>query len=294
MFGFAWRYAEGACKLIAYSLRPFMLGRDPPDRDKARHEFRTADRWWGHLLIYKYLGGYREQIPLYASSMILPSIEAYGEAARSDRDRGFRAYKLHTPGNNFGEDLDEHRAAREAAGPDFALISNPVCCFNLEQEIRFGRELERLDYSRDEEPLFDEDVHALHEMTRTLVIPLSGTKVLGKHPDRGMHRYARRRPCAANVSWTSGVTGVMKTASLAEAFGVNCEGPAAADREPPLLRGDQELRFLPIALFDRGFCVRHPRRAAYRRRYGAAAFQCRTACRARLGRHRQPNTIAMV
>jgi L-alanine-DL-glutamate epimerase-like enolase superfamily enzyme len=247
MFGFAGRSAEGAGRLIADSLRPFMLGRDPLDREKAWHEFRTADRWWGHLPIYaygpfdtclwllsaeaagqplhKYLGAYREQIPVYASSMILPSVEAYGVEARSARDRGFKAYKLHTPGNNFGEDLDAHRAAREAVGPDFTLMSDPVSCFNLEQAIRFGRELERLNYYWYEEPLFDEDVHALREMTRTLEIPVVGTEVLAKHPYSIAECIATRvvDRVRADVSWTGGVTGVMKTARLAEAFGVNCE-----------------------------------------------------------------------
>src|SRR5262245_30023852 len=54
MFGFGGRSAEGAGKLVADSLRPFLIGRDPLEREKAWHEFRTADRWWGHLPIYAY------------------------------------------------------------------------------------------------------------------------------------------------------------------------------------------------------------------------------------------------
>ena len=42
MFGFAGRSAEGAGKLIADSLRPFLLGRDPRDREKAWHDFRGS------------------------------------------------------------------------------------------------------------------------------------------------------------------------------------------------------------------------------------------------------------
>jgi L-alanine-DL-glutamate epimerase-like enolase superfamily enzyme len=247
MFGFAGRSAEGAGKLIADSLRPFFLGRDPLEREKAWHEFRTADRWWGHLPIYaygpadtclwllsaeaagqplhRYLGSYRDEIPVYGSSMILPDVDAYGEEALRAKAEGLKAYKLHTPGVRFHEDLAAHRIAREAVGPDYTLMSDPVSTFNLEQAIRFGRALEKLDYYWYEEPLFDEDVHSLRELARTLEIPLVGTEVLAKHPYSVAECIATRvvDRVRADVSWTGGVTGVMKTARLAESFGVNCE-----------------------------------------------------------------------
>ncbi len=247
MFGFAGRSAEGAGKLIADSVRPFLIGRDPRDREKAWHEFRTADRWWGHLPIYaygpfdtclwllsaqaaeqplyKYLGAYRESVPVYGSSMILSEPKDYVAEALRAKAEGLRAYKLHTPGNDIDEDLEAHRLVREAVGPNFRLMSDPVSVYNLEQAIRFGRVLEQLDYYWFEEPLYDEDVHALRELSRTLEIPIVGTEVLAKHPYSIAECIATRvvDRVRADVSWTGGVTGVMKTARLAEAFGVNCE-----------------------------------------------------------------------
>lgn len=246
-FGFAGRSAEGAGKLIADTLRPFFLGRDPLDRETAWHEFRVADRWWGHLPIYaygpfdtllwllsasaagqplyKYLGAYRDQVPTYGSSMILGSQQAYvDEAVRAQRE-GLKAYKLHTPGLDLEEDIETHRMVRKAVGPKFKLMSDPVSMFNLEQSIRLGRALEELDFYWLEECLYDEDVHALRELTRTLEIPVLGTEVLAKHPYSVAEVISTRvvDRVRADVSWTGGVTGVMKTARLAEAFGVNCE-----------------------------------------------------------------------
>lgn len=247
MFGFAGRSAAGAGRLLADSMRPFLLGRDPRDREKAWHDFRMADRWWGHLPIYgygpfdtclwllsaeaagqplyKYLGAYRETVPVYGSSMILPGPAAYVDEALQAKAQGLRAYKLHTPGRDFEEDIEAHRLVREAVGPDFTLMSDPVSCFNLEQAIRFGRELERLGYYWLEEPLYDEDMHALRQLARVLDIPVVGTEVLAKHPYSVAECIATRvvDRVRADVSWTGGVTGVMKTARLAEAFGVNCE-----------------------------------------------------------------------
>lgn len=247
MLGFAGRSAQGAGRLIADSMRPFLLGRDARDREKAWHDFRVADRWWGHLPIYaygpfdvclwllgaqqagqplaKYIGAYRDEVPIYASSMVLGSAQAYGEQAAAAQRQGLAGYKLHPPGRSWAEDLAAHEAARAAVGPDYCLMSDPVASFNLEQAIRFGRELERMNYHWLEEPLFDEDVHALRELTRVLDIPVVGTEVIAKHPYSVAECISTRvvDRVRADVSWTGGITGVLKTARLAEAFGVNCE-----------------------------------------------------------------------
>jgi L-alanine-DL-glutamate epimerase-like enolase superfamily enzyme len=247
MFGFAGKSAEGAGKLIADTLRPFFLGRDPRDREKAWHDSRMADRWWGLLPIYaygpfdtcmwllsalaagqplyKYIGAYRDAVPVYASSMILPDLRDHADEARAVQARGLKGYKLHTPGKSYAEDLRAHALTREAVGPDFTLMSDPVACFNLEEAIRFGRQLEQLGYYWFEEPLFDEDTHSLRELTRILEIPVVGTEVLAKHPYSVAECISTRvvDRVRADVSWSGGVTGLLKTARLAEAFGVNCE-----------------------------------------------------------------------
>lgn len=249
MFAFAGRSAEGAGRLIANSLRPFLLGRDPLERERAWRDFRTADRWWSHLPIYaygpvdvclwllgahaagqplwKYIGGARSEIPTYVSSLVLEGPEAYAAEALATRRLGFRGYKLHTPGRDLREDLRSHEAVRAAIGddPNFLIMSDPVASMNLEQATRFGRRLEELDYHWFEEPLFDEDMHALRELTRRLEIPIVGTEVLAKHPYSVAECISTRvvDRVRADVSWTGGVTGVMKTARLAEAFAVNCE-----------------------------------------------------------------------
>jgi L-alanine-DL-glutamate epimerase-like enolase superfamily enzyme len=246
-FGFAGRSADGSGRLVAETLRPFFLGREAFDRERAWHDFRTVDRWWGHLPIYaygpfdvclwllgaqaadqplyRYLGAYRDAVPTYASSMVLPRASDYGREAEEVKRAGLKAYKLHPPGRTFAEDIEAHHAAREAVGGDFTLMSDPVGSLNLEQAIRLGRALERLDYHWLEEPLHDEEIPALRELTRVLDIPVVGTEVLAKHPYSVAECISTRvvDRVRADVSWTGGVTGVMKTARTAEAFGVNCE-----------------------------------------------------------------------
>ena len=71
----------------------------------------------------------------------------------------------------------------------------------------------------------DENIPALRELTRQLDIAVVGTEVIAKHPYSVAECIATNVVDAvrADVSWSGGVTAVLKTAHLAEAFNVNCE-----------------------------------------------------------------------
>ena len=242
MFGFAGRSALGAAHHAAASLRPFVLGRDVRDREGAWADWRRADRWWHHLPIYaygpvdtllwllcaqaagqplwRYLGGGRATVPVYASSLVLEDAGAYAAEAAAVREAGFAAYKIHPPGHDLATDIAIHEAVREAVGPDFALISDPVQPYTFDEALRLGRAIEALGFLWYEEPLPDEAFGALRELSAALDIPVIGTEVLAKHP------WSLAEVCAgrvvdglrADVSWTGGVTGCLRTAHLAEAF----------------------------------------------------------------------------
>jgi len=246
-FGFAAdRGGMMAAEIAAYALKPFFLGRDPFFREKNWQDFRRYDRSLRHTPmysfgpfdiacwligaqaagqpLYKYLGAYRDRVPVYASSLRHTTPDAYVAEALATKARGWPAYKVHPPGD-FGFDLEVQRAIRTAVGPDYPLMSDPGPAYDLEQAMRMGRELEKLSYLWLEEPLFDEGFHALRELTRALDIPICGTEVLNKHPYSVAECIATRVVdiVRADVSWSGGITAVMKTANLAEAFGVRCE-----------------------------------------------------------------------
>ncbi len=247
MLGFAGRSAKGAAAMAAASLRPFFVGRNALDREAAWHDWRRVDRWWHHLPAYaygpidcclwllaaqaagqplwRYIGGARDRVPVYASSLVLPDADAYAAEARDVQAAGLRGYKIHPPGRSLGEDIEIHRAVRDAVGDDFALMSDPVQPYTYDEALRLGRALESLGYLWLEEPLPDEAAGALAELTRCLDIPVIGGEVLGKRP-YALADYCARRVVdgvRADVSWSGGVTGTLKTAHLAEAFHMPCE-----------------------------------------------------------------------
>lgn len=245
-FGFAGRGAEMAGEIARQAMKPFFLGKDPLARERHWQDFRTYDRWWNHVPIYSYgpfdiclwdiagkmagmplyrlLGEYRSKVPVYASSFVLASPEAYAAQAQAVKASGWHAYKVHPPGD-FESDIEIYRACRQAVGSGFKLMADPVAAYSHTQAMRVGRELEKLDYYWLEEPLFDVDFGGLRKLAAALDIPICGTEVVA-----GSHYSAAE--CIASgvvdivrtdVSWKGGVTAVMKTAHLAESFGMNCE-----------------------------------------------------------------------
>jgi len=245
-FGFAGRGAEMAGAIASSALKPFFTRKDPLFREQLWQEFRTYDRWWNHVPIYSYgpfdiclwdiagqiaglplyklLGAYRNKVPIYASSFVLESPEDYAKQALEVKARGWHGYKLHPPGT-LDFDLAAYRACREAVGPGFKLMADPVAAYSYEEALRVGRELERLSYYWLEEPLSDVNFYGLKKLTGKLDIPICGTEVLA-----GSHYSTAQCISDAvvdivrtDVSWKGGVTPVMKTAHLAESFGVRCE-----------------------------------------------------------------------
>lgn len=246
-FGFAGRGARAAGELAAASLKPFFLGRNPLDRERAWLDWRVADRWWHHVPIYaygpfdivcwllsaedagqplfQYIGAARDSVPAYVSSLVLSDPAAYATEAQAAKDAGFRAYKLHPPGRSLAEDMAAHEAVREAVGPGFTLMSDPVAAHRPNEALKLGRLLERLDYLWLEEPLFDSDIDQLRRLSQSLDIDVVGCEVMAKPPYSHAPYIATGAVdrVRADVSWSGGITGTLKVARTAEAFGMNCE-----------------------------------------------------------------------
>ncbi len=245
-FGWGGRSGQATAHLIGSIIRPMLIGQDPLNRELLWQQVRRMDRWWGLLPIYahgpidvalwdlgakaaglplyRFLGAYRTKLPAYASSLILPDTAAFVQQAREYQGRGYRAYKIHPWGDPV-RDVEAYRALRSELGSELVLMSDPVAGYNQQQALKIGRELEKLNYYWFEEPLSDYDLYGYQELSRALDIPIAGVE---SSPGGlfGTTQYLSQRAVdivRSDVSWKGGVTGLMKTAALCEAFGVNCE-----------------------------------------------------------------------
>ena len=232
--------------LLMDNIAGIVLGRDATDREKIWHDLWNIDRHlvffpvylpgpvdvalWdiaakqAGLPLYRYLGGYRQTVPCYASSLFHEKPEDYITEASHYIARGIKAYKAHPPGPE-GLDREIHRALRQQLGDDVTLFTDPVAEYTLDQAIRVGRDLEELNYRWFEEPFRDFELAKYQRLCATLDIPIAATETT-----RGAHwgvaqaiAFGGLDIVRADVSWKAGVTGTLKIAHLAEAFGLSCE-----------------------------------------------------------------------
>ncbi len=228
------------------NVAPVLIGRDPYDREAIWHELWNIDRHlaffpvymtgpvdvalWdiaakgAGLPLYKYLGAYRRQLPVYASGNFHATVDEYIQEALYYKSKGIKAYKAHPPGP-VQMDMKIHEAIRKAVGDDCVLMSDPVGEYSLDEGIKVGRHLEKLNYLWFEEPFRDFELYKYQELCRSLDIPIAATETT-----RGCHwgvaqTIAQRAVdiVRADVSWKNGITGTLKIAHMAEAFGLRCE-----------------------------------------------------------------------
>jgi L-alanine-DL-glutamate epimerase-like enolase superfamily enzyme len=249
-FGFGALDSTIAGKAMS-AIKPFFIGRDAFDTERSIREFENFDRKWNHVPIYAYgpfdnacwdikgkiaglpvykmLGAAREEVPVYVSSGVLESVDAYVAEALEVKGKGYKGYKLHPPGmvegGKMDMDIEAYRAVRKAVGPDFPLMADPVIGHNYEEALKVGRELEKLNFLWLEEPVLDVDFTSLRKLREKLDIPIIATEVLaGANYSTAMYiKEGIVDIVRSDVSWRGGITAVMKTAHVAEAFGVQCE-----------------------------------------------------------------------
>jgi L-alanine-DL-glutamate epimerase-like enolase superfamily enzyme len=187
--------------------------------------------------VYELLGGHRERIPAYASTMVgdddpdgLGTPEAYADFAEAKVEGdGYPAFKLHTWFPPYGADPDRDlaacRAVRERVGPDVDLMLDSYHFYSRAEALRLGRGLEELDYRWFEEPMNEHSTTSYEWLTRELDIPVIGPETAeGKMQTRA--EWIKRDACdmsRVGVWDVGGITPALKTVNLCESFGVRCE-----------------------------------------------------------------------
>jgi L-alanine-DL-glutamate epimerase-like enolase superfamily enzyme len=237
------RSVQASLGFLRDVVAPVVLGRDAHDREAIWLDLWTINRHlvsfpiyltgcvdvalWdlaakrAGLPLYQYLGATRTSLPVYYSSLFMDTESDYLADLKRCLSLGFKAYKVHCK-----EKMPEvFTSIREAAGPNILLMADPASDMTFEQALRFGRHLEKLNYYWLEEPFRDWNIEKYAKLTAALEIPVAGTEATTGGPWGVAQAIARNAVdiVRADVSWKSGITGTLKIAHMAEAFGMNCE-----------------------------------------------------------------------
>jgi L-alanine-DL-glutamate epimerase-like enolase superfamily enzyme len=241
--GSAMRGAHLDAESLVQYLKPIVMGQDPLDRERLWQAMWHRSRYTTYraigavdvalwdiggkaagVPIAKLLGVYRNSVRAYASSAVLPSPEAYAEEAVWFKAHGWTAYKVHPPTDPVA-DIHACEAVREAVGDGFTLMLDPTWSYQYPEALRVGRAIEALGYHWYEDPLYDDDLYNYVKLKQQLHIPILATE----YSPGGFTAYGPWITAQAtdflrgDVAVKGGITPLMKTAHLAEAFHMNFE-----------------------------------------------------------------------
>jgi L-alanine-DL-glutamate epimerase-like enolase superfamily enzyme len=228
--------------LIKY-LKPALVGQNPLDRERLFQTMTQLVRKAGirtvgacdialwdiagkaaKMPIHQLLGTYRSSVRAYASSVVYEQPEVYAEEAARMKSEGWTAYKIHPP-TDPDLDIECCRQIREAVGPDHTLMLDSTWAYDYPQAIRVGLAIQDLDYYWYEDPLADDDIYNYTKLKQQLHIPLMATEqTLGNFTAYAPWITEKATDyLRGDVAVKGGITGIMKTAHLAESFHMNYE-----------------------------------------------------------------------
>src|SRR5262249_31089966 len=148
-------------------------------------------------------------------------------------DCGWKGYKLHPPRALWkhgprvpvASDIAQCAAVREAVGDTMELMLDSSWGYSYHEALEVGRAIEELGYLWYEDPLGAHDIHGYPGLKQHLHIPILATEATTGGL-RALTQWITERATdflRGDVIVKGGITGLMKIAHLAEAFGMNCE-----------------------------------------------------------------------
>jgi L-alanine-DL-glutamate epimerase-like enolase superfamily enzyme len=241
--GSATNPAETDAGALIRFLKPVLLGKNPLGREELHAAMRGRQRHTGQRAIgacdtalwdiaaqaagmplHALLGSERAAIGAYASSQVLDSAAAYAEEAARYRADGWKAYKIHPP-HGPDEDIKVCEAARKAVGDAYTLMLDSTWSYRYPEALKVGRAIERLGFLWFEDPLNEEDIYSYVKLRQKLDIPILATE----YPAGDIGTYAvwlterATDYLRGDIPQKGGLTTMLKTAHLAEAFHMNYE-----------------------------------------------------------------------
>ncbi len=199
-------------------------GRAVAGCDIALHDLRG--KALGLSIADLYGGRQRDKVMGYAAAMnytdgVRPEDQHPPEAAALAK-QGFRAMKIRTGRYGHKRDLAVMEKIRAAVGPDVKLLTDGNGAFTLPEAVKFGKELEKLDFHCFEEPMPQHPNYAGYdELTRSLDIAIAGGEVIDSRATaRDLIVKRSFDIIQADVSLCGGIAEVLFISEMARLFGI--------------------------------------------------------------------------
>lgn len=259
-------------------LAPQLIGRDAEQREAIYDDLKRELRQYDHMghgpldialwdlagrkydcSVSRLLGGYRKRIPAYASTYHgdrqdgLDSKEAFAAFAQHCQSMGYQAFKIH--GWHEGDAREEAANVlhvRAGVGDAMALMLDPACQLRTFADALYvGRACDEANYYWYEDPFRDAGTSAFahRKLREKLKTPLLQTEhVRGLEPKADFLIAGGTDFLRSDPEYDMGITGAVKTAHLAEAFGIDCEVHASGPAHRAVASAMRNTNFYEVAL----------------------------------------------
>ncbi|MCC6457900.1 MAG: mandelate racemase [Caldilineaceae bacterium] len=264
-------------------LAPYLVGRDPEQREQIYDDLKREVRAYDHMghgvldialwdlagrkygvSVSRMLGGFRTQLPTYASTYHgqstpggLDSPEAFADYALACKEQGFAGFKIH--GWHEGDARREaHNVlkVRERVGDGWPLMLDPACQLRTYLDALYvGRACDEANYFWYEDPYRDTGVAATgHQRLRAQL----RTPLLVSEHVRGVEQKAAFLLAGgcdlihADPEYDLGITGAMKIAHFCEALGLDVQLHACGPAHRAVMSALRNTHFYEMALIGPG------------------------------------------
>jgi L-alanine-DL-glutamate epimerase-like enolase superfamily enzyme len=223
-------------------LRRQVLGQDVRERERLFQMLHKGTRWlyqppgwfgdfdnclWdilgqaAGLPVYALVGRVRDRFPVYLTHHDA-TLEDYLHHIELGHAMGIQAYKFHSFKGGQA-DMRIFRTVRREVGPDYALINDPVCSYDLREAIEVGHLMEELGFIWLEEPFHEQKLHDYQTLCRELTLPVMATEMLMHDMLLASQWLIQGGTDRLRANARHGTTQVLKMAHFAELHAANIE-----------------------------------------------------------------------
>ena len=272
--------SPGAAQINTFA--DYLIGKDPLKREKHWSEIKRALRKYDRMgmgpvdialwdlagkhydaPIHELLGTYRERIPAYASTYHgdeaggLDSPAAFADFAEECRDAGFDGFKIHGWGGgddtrDLRREIEAVRAVGERVGSEMDLMHDPACELEtFADALKLGRALDEQGFFWYEDPFRDGGIsqHAHRKLGEKLDTPILQTEhIRGLEVKSDFAAGDATDFLRADPEYDAGITGAMKVARMAEAFGLDVEFHAPGPAQRHCIAATRNTNYYEMAL----------------------------------------------
>lgn len=228
-------------------IRSMALGENPLHRERFYQMFQKGTRWvavlnstrqpgwfgdfdnclWdiagkvAGLPVHSLIGKVRDSFPCYVTGGDM-DVEGYLDSIEKCKQFGINAYKFHTYKGGKA-DIPIFHKVRETVGPDYELLNDPVCSYDLREAIEVGHVMEELGFIWLEEPFHEYKLHHYQELCRELDIPVMANETLMNDIGISTQWLLQGGTDLLRANARHGTTQVLKMAHFAELYDTNIE-----------------------------------------------------------------------